>query len=187
MNFFSTVWIWPLFFTLISGTPLLANLRRRNDPSANTIITMLLPRSADEPAATSAPLVATYPADSQPITQAPISAIFGGVMGGLLFVIACAIVFFYIKKRQRQKLVQSTPLAPTPLPMPKFQPSVRVEQVDDASPGLEPPIGYNDGSGNRANGGSNQTNILPLAHNGLMGLPITTRTGVRDARGAQAR
>jgi len=204
MNLVSAVWTSPLFFSLILGTPLpsnfnAANLHRR-DSLQNTVVVsaMLLPRvpSPDEPPSspTSAPLVATNPADSQPITQAPISAIFGGVMGGLLLAIACAIVFFCMRKRRRQRQTQLTQLTPTPMPKP--QPSVHVDQIADTPPGRASPNGYSGhhGSGNHTgpppatfNREGHKTNTSPLADNGIMGLEITSRKGVRNAIDAEAR
>jgi hypothetical protein len=107
-------------------------------------------------------------------------------MGGLLLIIACAIVFFYLRKRRRQKRTQHTQLTPTSLPKP--QPSRHIEHVDDTSPNI---YSDNNGSGNHTSLSSpndgRQTNTSPPAGSGIAGLEITSRKGVRDAVGAQAR
>jgi hypothetical protein len=211
MNPFSAVWIWPLFLSLILGSPLPAtfnvpNLQRRDElptlQNTVAVLAKLSPRapSPDEPSSTptSTTLTVTYPTDPQPITQAPIGAIFGGVMGGVLLVIACAMVFSFMRKRWRQKqtqLTKPTQLAPTTIPKP--QPSVHVEEIDDTAPGTMSPNGYsiNQGSGNHtnraplrtSNNEAHKTDAFPLADNGIMGLEITSRKGVRNAIGAQAR
>lgn len=200
------IWISPLFFNLISGTLLPTSfeglkIRRRDvQPTPQHTATrnrtaMLLPRaaSADQPPSvpTSTPFAATYPADSQPITQAPIGAIFGGVIGGLLLVIACAIVFFYLQKRRKQKQTPSTQL--TPRPIPKTQLSVHVEHIDDTSnaPQRASQNLYidNDGSGDHPDlvpdhaisdhdGWPHQTNLSPLADSGGMGVEAARQKGV---------
>jgi hypothetical protein len=155
---------------------------------------------------TPATLIATsyqtnVPLDSQPIMKVPISAIFGGVMGGLLIVIACAIVFFCLRKRRRHRRVQLPLLAQSPVPKP--QPSMNIEQIGDTSTAAQEPLPKHhdghDGSGNhigpvppRTKSShderiQDQSHVPPLADIEVMAAGSSRQDGDRNALGVQNR